>query len=291
METSIAARLLDLNRQFYQTFGGEFSATRGRIQPGVRRVLETLRGDEIILDLGCGNGELARALARRGHRGSYTGLDFSLPLLKEAERHLEGSTAKFLQADLTSPDWENVIARGEAPTLAPAASAGEQSHVTSSPEIASSGFDTVRAASNGGTPVRDGRLSPPRNDMFDIVFCFAVLHHIPGTHLRLRLLNKVHSLLADGGGFIHSEWQFLNSPRLRERIQDWGQIGLAATDVDINDYLLDWRHGGRGLRYVHYFSEAELNDLAFASGFRAAETFYSDGEGGRLGLYQVWETQ
>ncbi len=159
METSIAARLLDLNRQFYQTFGGEFSATRGRIQPGVRRVLETLRGDEIILDLGCGNGELARALARRGHRGSYTGLDFSLPLLKEAERHLEGSTAKFLQADLTSPDWENVIARGEAPTLAPAASAGEQSHVTSSPEIASSGFDTVRAASNGGTPVRDGRLS------------------------------------------------------------------------------------------------------------------------------------
>ncbi len=69
------------------------------------------------------------------------------------------------------------------------------------------------------------------------------------------------------------------------------RIGLATADVDINDYLLDWRHGGRGLRYLHYFSEAELNDLAFASGFRAAETFYSDGEGGRLGLYQVWETQ
>ncbi|HIE48053.1 TPA: class I SAM-dependent methyltransferase, partial [Candidatus Bipolaricaulota bacterium] len=29
------------------------------------------------LDLGCGNGELARDLARRRFRGAYLGLDFS----------------------------------------------------------------------------------------------------------------------------------------------------------------------------------------------------------------------
>ena len=245
METSIAARLLDLNRQFYQTFGRDFSATRGRIQPGVRRVLETLRGDEIILDLGCGNGELARALARRGHRGSYTGLDFSLPLLKEAGRALP-DRFRFVEADLTQL---SVIS--------------DQLSVNSDRSLITGHWSLITA--------------------------FAVLHHIPGTHLRLRLLNKVHSLLADGGGFIHSEWQFLNSARLRERIQDWGQIGLAAADVDINDYLLDWRHGGRGLRYVHHFDKAELNALAAASRFRVRETFRSDGEGGKLGLYQIWE--
>jgi len=59
--------------------------------------------------------------------------------------------------------------------------------------------------------------------------------------------------------------------------------------VDFGDYLLDWRSGGRGLRYVHHFDEAELNALAAASRFRVQETFYADGEGGRLGLYQVWE--
>ncbi|HEY3476840.1 MAG TPA: hypothetical protein VGK56_19640 [Anaerolineales bacterium] len=58
----MAVRLIEINREFYTRFGEAFSATRHRIQPGVRRVLEMLQGDESILDLGCGNGELARAL-------------------------------------------------------------------------------------------------------------------------------------------------------------------------------------------------------------------------------------
>jgi hypothetical protein len=32
-----------------------------------------------------------------------------------------------------------------------------------------------------------------------------------------------------------------------------------------------------------------LAELAETSGFRVANTFYSDGETGDLGLYQVWE--
>ncbi len=237
MESATAARLLDLNRQFYQTFGRDFSATRGRIQPGVRRVLGGLQGDEAILDLGCGNGELARALASHGHHAAYIGLDFSRPLLKEAERQLQGLPSTFLPADLTSGDWDSLLV----------------------------------------------------SRSFDLVFAFAVLHHIPGLDLRLSILHKVRALLCEGGKFIHSEWQFLNSLRLQERIQDWGQIGLAAADVDRNDYLLDWRHGGRGLRYVHHFDAAELNALAADSGFRIRATFHADGQGGRLGLYQIWE--
>jgi hypothetical protein len=40
---------------------------------------------------------------------------------------------------------------------------------------------------------------------------------------------------------------------------------------------------------VHQFDENELGDLAVVAGFSVVETTYSDGEGGRLGLYQVWE--
>src|SRR6185503_13813811 len=92
MDSAIATRLIELNRDFYTRFGDSFSATRHRIQPGVRRVLETLNGDEDILDLGCGNGELARELTKRGHHGSYLGVDFSLPLLREAESPLAGTS-------------------------------------------------------------------------------------------------------------------------------------------------------------------------------------------------------
>jgi SAM-dependent methyltransferase len=239
MDATTAARLIALNQQFYQTFGREFSSTRQRLQSGVIRVLEMLNGDESILDLGCGNGEMVRELMRRGHRGPYTGLDFSLSLLEVARHGWEDAPATFLRADLTAPDWDKKI-------------------------IAS--------------------MSGP----FDLVTAFATLHHIPNAETRLNILNKIHALLRPGGQFIHSEWQFLNSEKLRRRIQPWTEIGLSEADVDPGDYLLDWRSGGRGLRYVHHFDEADLEALAAATGFRVRETFYSDGENGRLGLYQIW---
>ena len=254
MDSSTAARLIELNRDFYDRFGSSFSATRQRIQPGVRRVLGMLNGDESILDLGCGNGELARELAKRGQRGSYLGVDFSRPLLRDAELPPEGVavapwrhfSARFVHADLASPSLLDVIA---------------------------------------GSGAKD---ATPRNDMFDIVLCFATLHHIPSHELRVNILRIVRQLLKDDGLFIHSHWQFLNSEKLKARIRPWEAAELPSSAVDAGDYLLDWRNGGNGLRYVHHFGEQELDELAKASGFHVTDTFYSDGDGGRLGLYQNW---
>jgi tRNA (uracil-5-)-methyltransferase TRM9 len=236
LNDEIASRLIDLNRQFYQTFALQFSATRGRIQPGVRRVLGDLPLHADVLDLGCGNGELARELARQGYTGTYVGLDFSEGLLSVARQGLPENYT-FLQADLSSPGWDEVL----------------------------------------------------QQRTFSFVLAFAVLHHLPGQALRRRLLSTVRARLPGGGRVIHSEWQFLHSPRLRTRLQPWQTVGLAADQLDEGDYLLDWRAGGSGLRYAHHFSEAELAELAQESGFNVLNTFYSDGVGGRLSLYQVWE--
>ncbi|HUE97834.1 MAG TPA: methyltransferase domain-containing protein [Anaerolineales bacterium] len=244
MDSSTAARLIEINREFYTRFGDSFSATRHRIQPGVRRLLEMLNGDESILDLGCGNGELARELAKRGQRGSYLGVDFSLPLLRDAESptagtsQAQGFSARFMQVDLTK-----------------------------------------LAAFTDQLSVKEG---------WSVIMAFAVLHHIPSMELRLSILRVVNHLLKDDGVFVHSNWQFLNSERLKARIQDWSKADLSSSNVDLNDYLLDWRSGGEGLRYVHHFDLQELDELARASNFQVMNTFYSDGEGGRLALYQVW---
>ena len=245
MDSATAQRLLALNRGFYDRFGADFSATRRRLQTGVIHFLETLTGDETILDLGCGNGELARTLARRNHFGSYLGLDFSLPLLSDARSLPDSFSALFLMADLTSLNWEEVRRKR-----------------------------------------KEGDAALPSH--FSRITCFATLHHIPSRDLRLQLLQTVHKLLAPNGQFLPSNWQFLNSAKLRARVQPWERIGLTAGDVDEGDYLLDWKRGGEGLRYVHQFSEQELAELADTAGFRVFESFYSDGEGGRLGLYQVW---
>jgi SAM-dependent methyltransferase len=246
MDSAVIARLIELNRDFFTRFGASFSATRRRIQPGVRRVLELLRGDEDILDLGCGNGEFARELAQRGHRGSYLGLDFSLPLLHEAESQPEGFSAKFMQVDLTRLSAFS----DQLPALS-----------------------RVEGSAAGG---------------WSLITAFAVLHHIPSRQLRLDILRTVRRLLKPDGFFIHSNWQFLNSDKLKSRIQPWEAAAISSLDVDTGDYLLDWRSGGNGLRYIHNFDESELGELAEAVGFQIQESFYSDGETGNLGLYQVW---
>jgi hypothetical protein len=95
-------------------------------------------------------------------------------------------------------------------------------------------------------------------------------------------------LVKDDGRVILSNWQFLNSPKLRARIQPWERVGLTTGDVDEGDYLLDWRSGGEGLRYAHQFSAEELSALAEQAGMKVVDLFLSDGDGGNLGLYQVW---
>jgi 2-polyprenyl-3-methyl-5-hydroxy-6-metoxy-1,4-benzoquinol methylase len=191
-----------------------------------------------VLDLGCGNGELARELALRNFRGDYQGLDQSAEFLAEARQKLAGNqNFSFILADLSSANWHSSL------------------------------------------PVMS----------YEVILALAVLHHIPGSALRSQLLTAAHTLLSPTGRLIHSEWQFLSSQRLKSRLQPWEKAGLAADQVDPGDYLIDWRAGSQGLRYVHLFSEIELAALAKESGFRVAETFLSDGEGGNLGLYQIWK--
>ena len=236
MDKDTIQNLLDINKQFYQHFGEEFSATRGRIQPGVRSVLDDLNGAEKILDLGCGNGEVARQLVKLGHQGDYTGLDLSQPLLSAAIENNHKPSTRFLQADLTSNDWDQHFP----------------------------------------------------GQKFDMVFAFATLHHIPTIQLRIQIINKARQLMTSKGVFIHSNWQFLNSPKLKARIQSWKKVGIIEDSIDKGDYLLDWRRGGEGFRYVHHFNESELSSMANETNFQVIKSFLSDGYENRLGLYQYW---
>jgi SAM-dependent methyltransferase len=237
MNSVTANRLLAINREFYDRFGDQFSATRQRLQPGVGKILETIRADDSVLDLGCGNGHFLRELAGRGHKAPLLGVDFSLPLLRNAHE-VSSLGVSFREADLSQ-----------------LSAISHQLLVT---------------------------------DNWSLITAFATLHHIPSAEMRLDILQTVRKLLKEDGKFILSNWQFLNSAKLRSRIQPWDRVGINESDLDEGDYLLDWRSGGEGLRYAHQFSAAELSGLADQVGMRVIDSFLSDGNEGNLGLYQVW---
>lgn len=236
MDSRTTKRLIELNRDFYEQFAGSFSATRQRLQHGVRKILDSVGEDDSVLDLGCGNGLFLRELHKRGHRASLLGADFSPSLLREAE---SAPGVEFKAVDL-----------------------------------AQLSLSTDQLSVDGG---------------WDVITMFATLHHIPANEIRLDILRTVKTLLKPDGRFILSNWQFLNSEKLKSRIQPWSRVGLSDEDVDSGDYLLDWRgDGGGGLRYAHQFSAEELLGLANQVQMKVEAGFYSDGENGRLGLYQIW---
>jgi tRNA (uracil-5-)-methyltransferase TRM9 len=251
---STVERLLDLNADFYSTRGRDFSATRLRLQPGALRFLDSLHGDETILDLGCGNGGLARELSRRGHKGFYLGVDLSPVLLEAAQGTTYAFPVKFMQADLM--------------------------HLFVTVES-----EGVLIAKRSAHPAARQVLNSAD---WQVVTAFAVLHHIPSQERRLEVLRGVHSRLQSSGRFVHSNWQFSTSSRLKRRIQQWSIVGISNDEIDAGDYLLDWRRGGIGMRYVHEFDAAELNQMAAETGFRVEESYFSDGADRRSGLYQVW---
>jgi tRNA (uracil-5-)-methyltransferase TRM9 len=112
MEPNVQKKMIEINRQFYDRFATSFSATRGRVQPGVRRQLPQIMSAKTVIDVGCGNGTLARALSESGFTGEYLGLDMSKALLAAAKQAFEEPKLgqfTFQQSDLVDPDWNTEL--------------------------------------------------------------------------------------------------------------------------------------------------------------------------------------
>ena len=83
MDTETLNKLLKINQDFYNGYAKSFSTSRYSIQPGIKKLFPNLLKSESILDLGCGNGNLAKALVQEGFKGRYLGVDNSPALLND----------------------------------------------------------------------------------------------------------------------------------------------------------------------------------------------------------------
>lgn len=260
MDAETVNKLLEINRRFYSQFGKAFSDSRSGERLNLEPIRNYLANHIRVLDAGCGNGRLAETLERAGFALDYVGIDGSRELVAVADKRqtvLKRVHAQFRIADLTAPGWSE---------------------------------------------------TPGIERSFDVIVALAVLHHIPSFELRANVLREFHRLLKPRGIFIMSNWQFMNSERLRKKIVAWkevgdgsrgagdggqaGQVGGTGEEsgewnVEKGDYLLDWKRGGEGYRYVHWLEPEEVKRLAQESGCRVVEQFYADGH---LNLFSILQS-
>ncbi len=113
MHQDVQQQLLSINRSFYERFACAFAQSRSAGQASLRRALERVGDGAHVLDVGCGDGRVARTIEQMGRRAVYVGLDASTALLALARARAGGLThvtASFVRTDITTQDWTGVVA-------------------------------------------------------------------------------------------------------------------------------------------------------------------------------------
>lgn len=101
------------------------------------------------------------------------------------------------------------------------------------------------------------------NNLYDRIFCIAVIPHIPGLELRKKVLSSLYEKLAPGGQMILSFWDLRSQKKYKKQIliadlKAFFNIG----GLDFGDLIFSWKGKEKSLRYYHAFKERELKKLA-----------------------------
>jgi tRNA (uracil-5-)-methyltransferase TRM9 len=131
------------------------------------------------------------------------------------------------------------------------------------------------------------RNAPFFKQKYDLITLFGVLHHIPGQENRLKLLKTAFNSLSPSGVLTVSFWDFISEEKYRNRTTSWDKAGILSSDVEKNDFLLDWKRGVNALRYCHYADEKEIQDYIELLTPAKVTRFEADGKSGKLNKYLV----
>ena len=215
----------------HQHSWGEFEFAKKLLTPPTTLIpstsLRTGKGEKMyVLDAGCGNGRLVNWLRKNNFAGKYLGVDNSEKLLEKARKNFP------------KEEFENVDL------------------VDFNPPSPHSGGATAdfRPAKRGFRKLKN----------FNLVFCIAVLHHLPDQDSRLKVLQNLQASLKPGGKLFLTVWNLWQPRYWKFILQSYFKGSPRNCQIPF---------AGKIKRFVHAFTASELINLLEKAGFSSVEVF------------------
>lgn len=120
---------------------------------------------------------------------------------------------------------------------------------------------------------------PFKNNQFDWVCAFAVMHHIPSDELRSRSAREIWRVLKPGGRAVITVWN-LFSDWAEKKFNISEQLKNSQEGFDKGDVSIPWKGTVDKVihRYVRAFTKNELSELFKDAGFKKATAYYAINE-------------
>lgn len=110
MNSETVQRLLQINREFYTQFAHSFAQSRSAARVNLELIMPYVGDGVKVLDVGCGNGRLAKRLDDEHFGLHYVGVDASPQLIALARAvTLKRVSATLCLADVTAPKWTTAL--------------------------------------------------------------------------------------------------------------------------------------------------------------------------------------
>ena len=249
MRKKTRIKLLNIVKNNYSEIATDFDISRKKyLWPEMERFTELVFSGAKVLDAGCGNGRLLEAF--KDKEIDYLGFDLSEELINFAKRDYPDK--KFFTYDLLELGNKN-----------------EE--------------DLIENQNNSNNEIEANNKTKEllNQEKFDSIFLIAVILHIPGRDLRLKVIKNLAEKLNPGGRIILSIWDFYGQDRFNDLVRKSETKRIFSFDGRERGDLLFWWTSGdaksKSLRYYHAFKDKELKKLAKDSGLELEE-FYKSGK-------------
>jgi len=116
----------------------------------------------------------------------------------------------------------------------------------------------------------DALSLPYKDNSFETIVSFGVLHHIPSKKLRIQFLREAHRVMKKDGLLILTVWNLWNerlTPVIKKHAVD---KLLLKSKLDFKDIFLPFGKK-ENVRYLHAFTKRELKKLLEKTGFKIEE--------------------